>query len=319
MAKMKVIIDTDPPTMLSATAIEATHIKPSTHPSLFVPSHRPSHTEILRILDSNPPDTITLIAIGPLTNFALAAAESPTTFMKTKEVVVMGGTIFEPGNITPVAEFNCIADATAAARLYALTSPNPASTMPPDGKQNDPPAYPDRAELGERRLNVTMFPLDITTPHTVSRIQVEAKTKPLIEKDSPLAEWVGAFMSATFKKSESLYLEKEGLGGGATFMCLHDIVCIWYALTSYSEKGKWAVKNGEDIRVETQGQWTRGMCVVDRRDMKMLEIDNDDGKSEVSGDTGSWLQRGKGNRLGRCVGTPGAEKLAPLMLDMIFG
>jgi len=53
--------------------------------------------------------------------------------------------------------------------------------------------------------------------------------------------------------------------------------------------------------------------------MKMLEIDNDDGEVEVSGDTGNWLQKEKGNRLGRCVGTPGAENLAPLMLTAIFG
>lgn len=198
----------------------------------------------------------------------------------------MGGTIIEPGNITPVGEFNCIADATAAARLYALTSPNPASTMPPDARHNDLPPYPGKKELGEKRLNVTMFPLDITTPHTFTRRQIEEKTSPLIEKGSPLAEWVGAFMTATFKKSESLYVGKEGLGGGASFMCLHDIVCVWYALTSQSEKGKWVVKKGEDVRVETQGQWTRGMCVVDRRDMKMLETDDEDGEGEVAGDTG---------------------------------
>jgi inosine-uridine nucleoside N-ribohydrolase len=287
--------------------------------TLFEPSSRPSHKEILRILEDNPPDTITLIAIGPLTNLALAAAESPTIFMKAKEVVVMGGTISEPGNITPVGEFNCIADATAAARLYALTSPNPASTMPPDTNRNDLPANLKKEELGERRLRITMFPLDITTPHTVSRVQVEEKTKPLIKMGSPLAEWVGAFMAATFKKSESLYLEKEGLGGGASFMCLHDIVCIWYASASSNDPSGWQIKEGEDIRVETQGQWTTGMCVVDKRHMKMLEIDNDDGEVEVSGDTGNWLQKEKGNRLGRCVGTPGAENLAPLMLTAIFG
>lgn len=287
--------------------------------TLFEPSSRPSYKEILRILEDNPPDTITLIAIGPLTNLALAAAESPTIFMKAKEVVVMGGTISEPGNITPVGEFNCIADATAAARLYALTSPNPASTMPPDTNQNDLPANLKKEELGERRLRITMFPLDITTAHTVSRVQVEEKTKPLIKMGSPLAEWVGAFMAATFRKSESLYLEKEGLGGGASFMCLHDIVCIWYASASSNDLSGWQIKEGEDIRVETQGQWTTSMCVVDKRHMKMLEIDNDDGEVEVSGDTGNWLQKEKGNRLGRCVGTPGAEKLAPLMLTAIFG
>ena len=234
--------------------------------------------------------------------------------MKAKDVVVMGGTIDEPGNITPVGEFNCIADATAAARVYALTSPNPASTMPPSAGPSSPPSYPKIDEIGDRRLNVIMFPLDITTPHILRRDEVEAKTKPLIDKGSPLAEWVGAFLSATFKKSESLY---HGHEGGSTSVSLHDIVCIWYALTSSARSESWEMKKGEDIRVETQGQWTRGMCVVDRRDMKML--DSDDGESQVPGDTGAWLSTLRGNRINRCVGTPGARVLAPLLLDTIFG
>ena len=297
--------------MLSSTAVSAAHTEPVFQPKLFTPSNRHSAHEILRILKENPTDTITLIAIGPLTTFAIAAAEDPKTFMKAKELVVMGGTIDEPGNITPVGEFNCIADATAAARIYALTSPNPASTMPPTV---GPPSYPSKEELGDTRLNVIMFPLDITTPHTLRRDEVEAKTNPLIAKGSPLAEWVGAFLSATFRKSESLY---HGHEGGSTSMSLHDIVCIWYALTSPRRPESWEMKRGEDIRVETQGQWTRGMCVVDRRDMKML--DNDDGEREVSGDNGGWLSTLRGNRLNRCVGTPGSRLLAPLLLETIFG
>ena len=225
----------------------------------------------------------------------------------------MGGTIEEPGNITPVGEFNCIADALAAARVYALTSPNPASTMPPAIEPTLPP-YPEKGEIGNRRLNVIMFPLDITSPHTLRRDEAEAKTKPLIERDSPLAEWVGAFLEATFQKSESLH---HGHEGGSTSMALHDIVCVWYALTSSTRDESWEMKRGEDMRVETQGQWTRGMCVVDRRDRKML--DNDDGESQDSGDNGGWLSNLRGNRVNRCVGTPGARVLAPLLLDTIFG
>lgn len=61
------------------------------------------------------------------------------------------------------------------------------------------------------------------------------------------------------------------------------------------------------------------MCIVDRRDLKILETDHSDGEGEMAGDTGNWLQKGKGNRLGRCIDTPGAEKLAPLILERIFG
>ena len=39
----------------------------------------------------------------------------------------MGGALSKPGNITPLAEFNIYADAVAAARVFALTSPIPDS------------------------------------------------------------------------------------------------------------------------------------------------------------------------------------------------
>lgn len=361
----KHLFDRPPPkTLLQTTAEASTHAQPKLLPTLFTPSTVESHLEILRILSENPPDTITIIAIGPLTNLALAAAENPMVFLRAKAVLVMGGAIHFPGNITPVGEFNALADAYAAARLFALTSPDPASTMPPspppsrslDGSIASPPRplspYPPKNILGDRRLNLILFPLDLTTHHTLRRDEFASKTSDLVRRGSPLAEWTTAFLSSTFNTVETLN-EGQEKGGLGTFTSLHDPACVWYAMTADGKEKsssnnnphdqkhnenhppnnnttptenpqgpqKWTITPPEDIRIETQGQWTRGMCIIDRRDRKMLTDDPGKGEGEnvVQSDNGGWLSKDKGNRVRRCVGTPGERVLARVMLDAIFG
>jgi purine nucleosidase len=60
------------------------------------------------------PDELSLFAIGPLTNVALAIRKEPRFTSAVKELVIMGGSIREGGNITPQAEFNIYADPHAA-------------------------------------------------------------------------------------------------------------------------------------------------------------------------------------------------------------
>jgi purine nucleosidase len=59
--------------------------------------------------------TITLCALGPLTNIAVAVAKAPEIAGMIGELVVMGGACFELGNVTPAAEFNIHVDPHAAA------------------------------------------------------------------------------------------------------------------------------------------------------------------------------------------------------------
>ena len=64
------------------------------------------------------PGEITLVPIGPLTNLAMALKLEPRIVKTAKRVVLMGGTAFAPGNVSPVAEANIWNDPDAAAIVF---------------------------------------------------------------------------------------------------------------------------------------------------------------------------------------------------------
>ena len=64
------------------------------------------------------PGEITLVAVGPLTNIALAIRKEPRIVEAVKEVFIMGGAIRHEGNTTPLAEFNTYVDPHAAHIVY---------------------------------------------------------------------------------------------------------------------------------------------------------------------------------------------------------
>ncbi len=65
------------------------------------------------------PGEITLIAVGPLSNVAIALAKEPELPKLIKQLIVMGGNVDEPGNVTPLAEANFFNDPHAADQLLA--------------------------------------------------------------------------------------------------------------------------------------------------------------------------------------------------------
>jgi purine nucleosidase len=60
------------------------------------------------------PREIALVPVGPLTNIAMALRKEPRIAEYVREVVIMGGALRVPGNVTPEAEFNIYADPHAA-------------------------------------------------------------------------------------------------------------------------------------------------------------------------------------------------------------
>jgi inosine-uridine nucleoside N-ribohydrolase len=69
---------------------------------------------------------LTLLAVGPLTNLALALALDPQLPRRVRDVVVMGGafgTLGHGGNATPVAEANVYCDPHAADAVFGAAWP----------------------------------------------------------------------------------------------------------------------------------------------------------------------------------------------------
>jgi purine nucleosidase len=102
------------------------------------------------------PGEITLVAVAPLTNLALAIRREPRIIPAVREVIIMGGALRHQGNTTPLAEFNTYVDPHAAHMVYH-------SGMP-----------------------ITLAPLDVTyqcilTPDDVAR---------LLRIDSPITRFI---------------------------------------------------------------------------------------------------------------------------------
>jgi purine nucleosidase len=123
------------------------------------------------------PQQITLFAIGPMTNLALAIRKEPRIVPALKELVIMGGAIRSGGNVTPLAEFNVHADPHAAHIVFHSGIP------------------------------ITLIPLDATYKCLLTSADVER----LNRLDSPVARFVRD-ATATYM---DFYKKYEGFDGCA--------------------------------------------------------------------------------------------------------
>ncbi|MBI2217603.1 MAG: nucleoside hydrolase [Candidatus Rokubacteria bacterium] len=86
--------------------------------------------------------SLTLVALGPLTNVAMAVQRDAGAVRGVGRVVVMGGAVDVPGNVTPTAEFNVHVDPEAAA--IVLDAGLPLDLVPLDATRQ---AVLDRARF----------------------------------------------------------------------------------------------------------------------------------------------------------------------------
>ena len=84
----------------------------------------PAHAvdAIVDLVMQAPEGSVTLCALGPLTNVAMAMLKEPGLARHLKEIVLMGGAI-GLGNVTPAAEFNIYVDPEAASVVFGSGVP----------------------------------------------------------------------------------------------------------------------------------------------------------------------------------------------------
>ena len=154
---------------------------------------RPAHQLICDMVNAEP-GAITLIAVGPMTNLALALQHDPSIVGKVKQVIVMGGafgTLAHCGNVTPVAEANIINDPEAADLVFTAAWP------------------------------VVLVGLDVTQ----EVVMTEAFLSALQGRGNP-AKKVGDFMWQATRHYQDFYADRDGIEG----IYSHDASAIAYAI-----------------------------------------------------------------------------------------
>ena len=150
---------------------------------------RPAHQLIIDLVRQFPHE-VTLIAVGRMTNLALALKAAPDIVGLVKEVVVMGGAFGRnghTGNVTPVAEANIIGDPVAADIAFGASWP------------------------------VVIVGLDVTKEVTMSDAYVDELAKTGAD---------GTFVKAIAAHYARFYQAREGIDG----FFVHDASAVTYAL-----------------------------------------------------------------------------------------
>jgi inosine-uridine nucleoside N-ribohydrolase len=110
---------------------------------------------------------LVLLALGPLTNVAQALARDRAVMRTVGRVVVMGGAVEVPGNVTPSAEFNIHVDPDAARQVF------------------------------EAGLPLDVVPLDATRQAVLRKAELD---RALAARPGPMSERIAAFTAHGFRE-----------------------------------------------------------------------------------------------------------------------
>lgn len=165
------------------------------------------------------PGQITILALGPLTNLALALQSQPGIAKKIKHLVIMGGAIEVAGNKNRVSEFNFFVDPEAAS--IVMQSQIPKTLVPLDACNQVVMQVDDFKKISNQKLNKILLPM------------------------------MEHFFAGLIKDE------------GTTGILVYDALAAFFLINPDS-----FVTEKMDILIETTGELTSDMCVVEKRDYK---------------------------------------------------
>jgi len=184
----------------------------------LLPHHPLDGTELLLDLLKRYPDELSLIALGPLTNLAKALVADEKRVKRLREVIIMGGAIRVPGNITPAAEFNIFVDPHAAHRVFK--SGLPITLVPLDVTEKvclESKQIGNLAQAMEEPLGMFLSDSTSKTVECMERIRGMAG----IYLHDPLA--VGIAIHPSLVKTTPLHVDVETRRGITQGMTLADL------------------------------------------------------------------------------------------------
>lgn len=161
---------------------------------------------MVRTVNANPGE-ITIIALGPLTNIAMAIRLEPGWAQKVKKLVVMGGAIASladgGGNMTPNAEFNIWVDPEAAQIVFRSGIPITLTPLNVTRKTHFSKKFYDRIVAVDtpftRLIKERMDHLYLTNPDRGGEMYDQLT--------------VGALVDPTLVKTVELYVDVDTQGG----------------------------------------------------------------------------------------------------------
>jgi inosine-uridine nucleoside N-ribohydrolase len=232
--------------------------KTDNNDEIFLQSKREPVEEILHVLSSSEPNTISIMAVGPLTNIARACKTNMEVMKRVSRIYVRGGCIKHPfpgGNITPCAESNFYVDPLSAS--IVLNSGLPVTLVPLDVSETC------RLRYGVYNEYICPLVNKSPVPHLVSsllnEIYKELDSDPSLPSNEELASDHDVIETVSLQHSIK-----------SVSVAMHGPLCLGIILDPSIVKESKMMK----IEVELDSPLTRGMCVTDgRRWKKILSLE----------------------------------------------